>query len=191
MDKINEYAKSFKEGLNFVLDYADEEDPLSTINLDEPMIDYSSLSSIGYHDGFIQGTYYVRTYQTNSISSEQLSIIIDKLYGKALEKQVAYNNKMELFNKYKSGFVDGKNDVLTKYYKHDDSYNLIPEMDVNDVHSIGYYDGYCYFLREILKVDSLFEDIDIMELDKICKESFDKIYLTHNLENNNDIKKTK
>lgn len=84
---LNEYSKSFKKGLNYVLYDSEEETRI------EPILDESSIESIGYYDGYNYGEYLERTGQTMSVSSEQLIAEIDKHHTRALDK---YNKSLNL-----------------------------------------------------------------------------------------------
>ena len=77
---LEEYARSFKKGLNYVLYDSKIETRV------EPTIDKSNIESIGYYDGYTYGEYLEMTGQTMSIKSEQLIAQIDKQHTRALNK---------------------------------------------------------------------------------------------------------
>lgn len=54
--------------------------------LSEDSVDYSNMESIGYYDGSCYAEYIVNTFQTMSVTSEQLMAEIDKRYTNALKK---------------------------------------------------------------------------------------------------------
>lgn len=82
---IEEYAKAFKNGMNYVL-YDSEEYNREVSNLNE-----DSMESIGYCDGYQYGEFLERTGQTMSISDEQLIAVIDKYHTQALKKYYKNN----------------------------------------------------------------------------------------------------
>lgn len=89
---LEEYAKSFKKGLNYVLYDSEPE------TRDEPILNENDLESIGYYDGYQYGEYLEMTGQTMSIKQEQLMAEIDKRHTRALDK----------YNKNQIGTENGK-----------------------------------------------------------------------------------
>lgn len=71
-------------------------------------------------------------------------------------------------------FVSGKSDVFSKYFQKDESFNAIPTLDATDISSIGYYDGYCFYLNKLLNVDDLSELEELPKIEEICRENFDR-----------------
>lgn len=92
MDGLFEYTEAFREGLNYVLYYSDVE------TRETPILDESSLESIGYYDGFNYGEYLEMTRQTMSITQEQLIAVIDKNHTQALKKHFEYVKMIEKGN---------------------------------------------------------------------------------------------
>ena len=43
-----------------------------------------------------------------------------------------------------------------------------------DISSIGYYDGYCFYLNKLLNVDGLSELEELPKIEEICRENFDR-----------------
>ena len=84
IEGLNEYSINFKQGYNDTR-FEDFDD---VIFLDEPPVDYSSLSSIGYYDGYMYGIYLVKTFQTNNVHN--LEAVIDKYHTQALKRQENY-----------------------------------------------------------------------------------------------------
>ena len=56
--------------------------------------------------------------------------------------------KGPFFNKYVQGFGDGEIDFIEKIHTSDSTILDKPTQDVTDIYSIGYYDGYCYYLEK-------------------------------------------
>lgn len=82
VNEFMEYSENFKRGYN-------ENIYCGAINvLSEDSVDYSNMESIGYYDGSCYAEYIVNTFQTMSVTSEQLMAEIDKRHTKALEKFV-------------------------------------------------------------------------------------------------------
>lgn len=178
-EEVIRYYEEFKKGYYYVLYDSDSDDRVV------PVVDYNNLDSIAYNSGFQYGEYCELTSQTMSISSEQLLAVMDKSFTNALAQRTAYQKREKQYVIYKSAFIDGKNDVLEKYFVKDESFNLIPELDASDITSIGYYDGYCYFLNKILSVDDLSELDDLPKTEAICRDSFnasEKMYLFSKME---------
>lgn len=84
---LEEYAESFRKGLNYVLYDSEQEKRI------EPVLNEKSLESIGYYDGYQYGEYLEMTGQTMSIKSEQLIAEIDKQHTRALNK---YSESLKL-----------------------------------------------------------------------------------------------
>lgn len=162
---FNEYADAFKKGLNYVLYDSEKE------NRKEPKIDNSSLTSIGYYDGYQYGEYCEIVGTSMSISQEQLLAVIDKYHTQALEK---YRTYQEQYIRYKSGFVDGKFSLLEKIHTEDTSFNELPEMNQNDMISIGYHDGYSYYLDEFVKNGTVNLETTLGKLEEIAKSCYQK-----------------
>lgn len=178
-EEVIKYYEEFKKGYYYVLFDSDEN------NRKIPIVDYSDLNSIAYNSGFQYGEYCELTSQTMSVSQEQLLAVMDKSYTRALTQRAAYRKRENQYVVYKSAFIDGKGDVLEKYYNKDESFNLIPELDICDITSIGYYDGYCYFLNKILSVDDLSELDELPKIEEICRDNFnrsEKMYLFNKME---------
>lgn len=155
---FSEYYNGFMKGYQYVL-YGSEKD-----NREEPIIDYGNLESIGYFDGYNQGIYCELTSQTKYVNHENLIAIIHKAYDRAIDTYREYEGK---YIQYKSGFMYGKGEAKLKYKTEDDTFNVIPELDENDIDSISYYDGYCYALNRILNYDP--------ELAKLEEEKQEKV----------------
>ena len=166
MDETN-YYNAFKKGFYYVL-YGDNKTRKA------PIVNLDDLDSIGYNAGFQYGEYCELTSQTMSISGEQLLAVMSKSYARAVELKFSHQKREKQYVVYKNAFIEGKGDVLLKYEEKDESFNLIPDLDATDIHSIGYYDGYCYYLNKILSVDNLSELDDLPKLEEICRENFDK-----------------
>ena len=160
---LEEYAKGFKKGLHYVL-YESEEGERKI-----PILDKSNLESIGYYDGYQYGEYLERTGQTMSISGEQLIAEIDKRHTTALKTYMKNENK---YVSYKSGFVDGKLAILEKILCDDKTFSELPEIDNDDIISIGYYDGYSYFLNDFIHNGFIKRDDNtkpnIEEISRLC-----------------------
>ena len=92
---LNEYARSFRNGLNYVLYDSSNTDRV------EPVLEESSIESIGYYDGYNYGEYLEMTGQTMSVSSEQIIAEIDKHHTRALDR---YGKTL--------GFVDNNKDQV-------------------------------------------------------------------------------
>lgn len=161
------YYNAFKKGFYYVL-YNDDE------TRETPIVKLDDLESIGYNAGFQYGEYCELTSQTMSISGEQLLAVMSKSYSRAVEQRTSHQKREKQYVIYKNAFVEGKNDVLLKYYERDESFNLIPDLDATDIHSIGYYDGYCYYLRKVLSVDDLSELEELPKLEEVCRENFNQ-----------------
>lgn len=161
---IKEFTQAFKKGLNYVLYDSEIETRV------EPILDKGNLESIGYYDGYQYGEYLEMTGQTMSVSQEQLIAVIDKYHTKALD---TYRNNEDRYVRYKSGFVDGKLDVLEKIICDDKSYNVLPEVDGNDLVTVGYYDGYSYFLNEFIEKGMIIRD-NYTKIDDISRPCFNK-----------------
>lgn len=140
MFKINEYAYAFKKGMNYVL-YGSEGQTRKF-----PTLDASSMESMGYYDGYQYGEFLELTCQTMSISDEQLLAVIDKNHTQALKRYYEY-----CYVFYKSGFFEGKINILEKIMGGDIDFEPLSEIIGNDWNSIGYFDGYNYFLSEYFK----------------------------------------
>lgn len=167
MEETN-YYNAFKKGFYYVL-YGDNKTRKTPIvnNLDD-------LESIGYYEGFQYGEYCELTSQTMSISGEQLLAVMSKSYARAVEQKFSHQKREKQYVVYKNAFIEGKGDVLLKYSEQDESFNLIPNLDATDIHSIGYYDGYCYYLNKILSVDDLSELDELPKLEEVCRENFNQ-----------------
>ena len=166
-DFIN-YQNAFRKGYNYVL-YGSEEDDRKT-----PTVNFNDLESIGYCNGFQYGEYCEITSQTMSISDTQLIAIIDKSFSRALEQRDSYIKRENQYVIYKTAFVSGKSDVFIKYFEKDESFNAIPLLNATDISSIGYYDGYCFYLNKLLNVDDLSELEELPKIEEICRENFDR-----------------
>lgn len=162
------YYNAFKQGFYYVLYDSDPE------NRKTPVVNLDDLNSIGYNAGFQYGEYCELTSQTMSISGEQLLAVMSKSYARALDQRFSHQKREKQYVVYKNAFVEGKGDVLLKYGKQDESFNLIPDLDATDIHSIGYYDGYCYYLNKILSVDNLSELDELPKLEEVCRENFNQ-----------------
>lgn len=80
VNEFIEYSVNFKRGYN-------ENIYCNATNVpDTETVDFSNMSSVGYYDGCCYAKYVVDTFQTMSISSEQLIAEIDKRYTNALKK---------------------------------------------------------------------------------------------------------
>lgn len=160
---LEEYTKEFKKGLNYVLYDSEQESRI------EPTLDESNLESIGYYDGYQYGEYLELTGQTMSISAEQLMAEIDKRHTKALDKYRKYEDR---YVRYKSGFVEGKLAILEKIMLDDKSFNELPEVNDEDLISVGYYDGYSYFLNDFVQNGMIRRNNDIKtrieEISRAC-----------------------
>ena len=77
---LEEYARGFTQGLNYVLYKSTKEDR------EVPVIDERDLTSIGYYDGFNYGEDLERIHMTMGISNEQLVAEIDKRHTRAINK---------------------------------------------------------------------------------------------------------
>lgn len=179
------FSQGFQKGYDYVLYDSEPE------NREVPSVSHNDFYSLGYKKGFEYAEYCELTFQTMSVSREQLIAIIDKAFTRVMDEQTEYQERERKYTVYKSGFVQGKADVLLKYYAHDESFNLIPDFDSDDINSIGYYDGYCYYLREILNVQELEEVESLPKSEEICRQSFNssyKIYNFANIENKESVK---
>lgn len=171
------FSQGFQKGYDYVLYDSEPE------NREVPKVSYNDFYSLGYKKGFEYAEYCELTFQTMSISREQLIAIIDKAFTRTISEQEEYQARENRYVVYKSGFVSGKGDVLLKYHEKDETFNLIPDFDSNDINSIGYYDGYCHYLREILNVQGL-EDVESLpKLDEVCRDSFNASYEVYNFAN--------
>lgn len=162
---LNEYTVAFKQGLNYVL-YDSEKETRK-----EPKIDNSSLTSIGYYDGYQYGEYCEMVGISMSISQEQLIAVIDKYHTQALER---YSTYQEQYIRYKSGFIDGKFSLLEKIHQEDISFNELPEINQNDIISIGYHDGYAYYLDEFVKNGTVNLETTLGKFEEITKSCYEK-----------------
>ena len=185
IEEFQNFNQSFKNGYNYVL-YGSDED-----NRIKPEVDYTNIRSVGFKLGFEYAEWCEITHQTMSVSPENMLAVIDKNFTIALKQMDEYKLKEKQYSEYKNGFTTGKDEVLLKFNQKDESYNIIPDLDITSAYSIGYYDGYCYFLRDILRIDGLDENITATELDMVCRESFNESYETYNLSNMTDDKKVK
>lgn len=140
MLKMNDYVHAFNKGMNYVLYDSDEQ------TREFPTLDLSSMESIGYYDGYQYGEFLCLTSQIMSISDEQLFAVIDKNHTQALKRHHNYN-----YVCYKSGFIEGKVSILEKIIDGNIDFDSIPEIIGDEWNSIGYVDGYNYFLSEYLK----------------------------------------
>lgn len=154
------YSEEFIKGYKYFLYESNENNRI------EPVLDKSDMKSIGYYNGYSYGEYCEMTCQTMSIGKEQLTAQIDKTHTKALNMHKEY---MDLYVRYKTGFIDGKSEFLFKLKEDEETLDTLPSCDENDLVSIGYYDGYAYFFekcsRGIVEVEKL-ENID--EITKTC-----------------------
>ncbi len=162
---LEEYSMAFKKGLYYVL-YGSIE---SIENVISP--DYSNLESIGYYDGYQYGEYCERVGLSMALNQEQLLAVIDKYHTKALQRYYSYQDQ---YIRYKSGFIDGKFSILEKIHNEDPSFRILPEMDSNEMTSIGFYDGYSYFLNEFVKNGIVNRQLSIGKIDEILKSCFQK-----------------
>lgn len=139
MGNFEQYHESFLEGFYFSIndDFLDNK---------VPKIDYSDIKSIGYYDGYQHGSKGLSVGR-KSIVANLLEDVINQKYTSACKLHKNYEDK---YVWYKSGFVSGVSDVREKYTLGDESFNVIPDLDDNDIYSIGYHDGYCYRLNKIL-----------------------------------------
>lgn len=96
MLNIIEYARAFKDGMNYVLNGSSEQD-----RIESDLYLSSIVSVIGYHDGYHYGEYLERTGQTMSISAEQLMAEIDKHYTQALKKCQNIVDNQETIGKHR------------------------------------------------------------------------------------------
>lgn len=171
-----EFSDSFKKGYKYVLWNSTEE------NRENPTVNMADINSIGYNLGFQYGEYCELTSQTMSISQEQMIAIIDKSYTRALYQRQSYFDREEKYGIYRVGFVKGRNDILDKYENGDESFNIIPDLDITDIEKVGYYDGYCYYLNEVLHIEGLHDRESDSKLDKICRESFNDSFITYSFD---------
>lgn len=164
MFEMREYAEAFKKGFNYVLYGSSEE------TREEPILDESSVESSGYYDGFQYGIYCERVGISMSISDENLIAVIDKHHWQAMKRYQEYEDK---YIRYKSGFVDGKSSILLKITSEDTSFNELPEIDENDLISVGYYDGYSYFLNEYVQ-NGIPKEGNLVAIDEVVRSCFHK-----------------
>lgn len=155
------YSEEFIKGYKYYLYESNEN------NRVEPELDKSDMKSIGYYNGYNYGEYCEMTCQTMSIGKEQLTAQIDKTHTQALNMHKEY---MDLYIRYKTGFIDGKSEFLFKLKEDDETLDTLPSCDENDLVSIGCFDGYSYFFREYAKGMIDFENEEF--IDKIAKECF-------------------
>jgi len=139
-------------------------------NREVPVLDKGSFKSLGTYDGYQYGEYCEITCQTMSISSEQLIAVIDKYHTRALE---TYRKNEDRYIRYKSGFVDGKLAILEKVMLKDRNVSELPEIDNENLISVGYYDGYSYFLNEYELNGSIEREANI-PIEQISRECFNK-----------------
>ncbi len=141
MFEFQQYNLSFRKGYRDSLyEFPYNEDYLKN--------DYSNFAYMGYYDGYEYGQYCKDTFQTMSISDEQFMAEIDKRHTQALKKHKQYEDD---YIRYKTGFLDGKNTIVEKIMKDDDSFNVLPDVNENDLVSTGFYDGYSYFLKSYVE----------------------------------------
>jgi len=167
-ENVLTYNEAFRKGYGYVLYGSDKDKRV------EPTVDYSDLSSIGYYDGYQYGEYCELTSQTMSISGEHLIAVISKAFSRAIDK---YRETEDKYAIYKTGFIDGKSEVNLRCFECDPNYNAIPEVDENDIYSVGYYDGYCYYLNKILNDNSELEQLEetkvvVVPVDVVSRQCF-------------------
>lgn len=155
------YSEAFIKGYRYYLYESDENNRI------EPSLDKTDMESIGYYNGYGYGEYCEMTCQTMSMNSGQLTAQIDKTHTKSLNMHKEY---MDLYVRYKTGFIDGKSKFLLKLKEEDETLDTLPSYDENDLVSIGCFDGYSYFFRDYAKGMIDFENED--SIDKIAKECF-------------------
>lgn len=165
MNNLEQYAESFRRGLYRFL-YTDEG------NCQMPMMNKGSLASIGYYDGYQYGEYLEITGQTMSISDEHLMAVIDKCHTQAFHK---YKENETRYLYYKNGFINGKSAILEKIIMDDETVNQLPVIDYNNLESIGYYDGYSYFLNDFIQNGIVNQkDDSTMKLEEISRTFFNQ-----------------
>lgn len=155
------YSEAFIKGYRYYLYESNENNRI------EPSLDKTNMESIGYYNGYCYGEYCEMTCQTMSINSGQLTAEIDKTHTKSLNMHKEY---MDLYVRYKTGFIDGKSKFLLKVKEADETLDTLPICDKNDLVSIGCFDGYSYFFKEYAKGMINLESEE--HLDKLVKECF-------------------
>ncbi len=154
-----EYEKSFKKGLSYVLYQSQEENRIA------PEFRCESMEKLGYYDGYQYGEYLELTGQTKSISQEQLLAVIDKYHTKAYARYQEFLN--HYFN-YKNGFLDGKGEFIRKIENEDEDFSKLPEMEEGNDYSMGFHDGYDFFLKRFI-----FDSEFLLDLgEKTIQDSF-------------------
>lgn len=171
---FNEYSNGFMKGYQYYLYGVDDVKK-------EPVVDYGSLSSIGYYDGYNHAVYCERTFQETYVNHENMIAVVHKAYDRAIDKYRDYENKYTL---YKDGFIRGKGEASLKHFESDETFNIIPEMDENDIDSISYHDGYCYELNRILNSNLELEELDNSKqnnshIENVTREYFRQSYNNH------------
>ena len=85
-----EYEMSFKNGYNYVL-YSDDPE-----NLDEPTLDYTSFTSMGFYAGYEYGDWCYRAGLRFDVKPDNLLAEMDKRFRIDLDK---HNEYMGILNK--------------------------------------------------------------------------------------------
>ena len=184
MNSFYLYRESFLEGFYFSLS---EE----RMNSSVPNVDYKDMQSIGYYDGYSHGSSRLSFGKKNIVCS-LLEDTINKKYVNAL---VLFKNYIYKYDTYKSGFETGYREAVEKNNSNDEEFNVIPSLDDNDVYSIGYYDGYCYYLNRTLNnYSEELENTDSVSgdsIDIILIESYKKSFQMYPIFSEGEVKEKK